>query len=87
MAKKTKAQMLETLRSMVRLALRMRSDGAGYAQMARANGAIEGYMRVLLESGLAEARELLELVSAERTLAGGPAFADVGSETLGMLAA
>jgi hypothetical protein len=66
--------MLETLRGLVRDALTLRSEGSGYAKLARASGLVDGYMRVLLESGMAEARELLQIVANERAAHDGPAL-------------
>jgi hypothetical protein len=74
---KSKAEMLETLRKLLRDALRLRREGAAYARMARANGYVDGYMRVLLESGLAEYKELLEVVGDERRRFDGPAAAEL----------
>lgn len=74
MQNKSKVEMLETLRTLVREALRLRSEGSTYARLARASGLVDGYMRVLLESGLVEARELLQIVAAERAALDGPAL-------------
>jgi len=57
--------------------LRLRREGAAYSRLARANGYIDGYMRVLLESGIAEYRELLAVVGDERRRADGPAAAEL----------
>lgn len=74
MQNKSKVEMLETLRTLVREALRLRSEGSTYARLARASGLVDGYMRVLLEAGLVEARELLQIVAAERAAVDGPAL-------------
>lgn len=67
MATKTsKAEMLETLRSLVRDMLRLRHEGVSQGQFARAHGYVDGYIRVLLDAGLASERELLLLVLEER---------------------
>jgi hypothetical protein len=68
-----KAEMLDNLRAMLRDVFRLRSDGVAYARLARAHGYVDGYMRVLLETGIAEKQELLALVAEERVLADGPA--------------
>jgi hypothetical protein len=80
MAKPTKAEMLDNLREMLRDVFRLRSDGVAYARLARAHGYVDGYMRVLLETGVAEKQELLSLVADERTRAEGPATAVVKAE-------
>jgi hypothetical protein len=87
MARKSKNELLDSLRRMVRAALRLRSDGSGYAQMARTNGTIDGYMRVLLESGIAEPKELLAIVAEERSAAYGPSLQHVEGDALSVLAA
>ena len=61
-----KQKMLDNLRQMLREALHLRERGVAYAKLARAHGYIDGYMRVLLETGIATQPELLNLVSTER---------------------
>ncbi len=68
-----KAEMLENLRVMLRDVFRLRGDGVAYSRLARAHGYVDGYMRVLLETGIADKQELLALVAEERTRADGPA--------------
>ena len=76
--KKSKAEMLDNLREMLREALRLKKQGVAHARLARVHGTIDGYMRVLLESGIAEYKELLFVVSDERRSADGPATAEIG---------
>jgi hypothetical protein len=68
----SKAEMLDNLRAMLRDVFRLRCDGIPYARLARAHGYVDGYMRVLLETGIADKQELLGLVAEERALADGP---------------
>lgn len=81
MHNKSTLEMLETLREMVREALRLRSEGSSYVRLARASGMIDGYMRVLLEAGLVEARELLQIVAHERAAHDGPAVAALSPDS------
>ncbi|MCA9599560.1 MAG: hypothetical protein KC776_39900 [Myxococcales bacterium] len=74
-----KTQMLDNLRAMLRDVFRLRTDGVAYARLARAHGYVDGYMRVLLETGIADKTELLALVAEERELADGPATAALES--------
>ena len=76
----SKAEMLETLRVMLRDVFRLRSDGAAYARLARAHGYVDGYMRALLETQIADKNELLALVAQERTQVDGPATGSVEVE-------
>jgi hypothetical protein len=76
----SKAQMLENLKGMLVDVFKLRRDGAAYARLARAHGYVDGYMRVLLETGAATKTELLELVAAERVRVDGPATAEVQAE-------
>jgi hypothetical protein len=71
--RKARAKLLENLRAMLRDVFELRTQGVAYARLARAHGYVDGYMRVLLETGLATRQELLALVSEERTRADGPA--------------
>lgn len=70
---RSKATMLDNLRTMLRDVFRLRRDGAAYARLSRAHGYVDGYMRALMESGLATQKELLEVVAAERVRVDGPA--------------
>jgi hypothetical protein len=70
--KTSKGEMLDNLRVMLRDVFLLRTNGAAYARLARAHGYIDGYMRVLLETGLTDRRELLALVAEERERVSGP---------------
>ena len=76
----SKPAMLEHLRSMLNDVFKLRREGAVYARLARQHGYVDGYMRVLLEAGIATRSELLEVVAAERVRADGPATAPIESE-------
>ena len=69
---RTKDEMLEELKGMLRDVFVARASGASYPRLARAHGYVDGYMRALLESGHASKEELLELVAAERAAVSGP---------------
>ena len=73
MANASKTEMLENLRGMLRDVLRLRTEGVAYAKLSRAHGYLDGYMRVLLETGLFSQKELLMLISEERNHHDGPA--------------
>lgn len=73
----SKAEMMGELRQMLRDVFAQRASGASYAKLSRAHGFVDGYMRSLLDSGMATQRELLDLVSAERATVSGPATRDV----------
>jgi hypothetical protein len=73
MANASKTEMLENLRGMLRDVLRLRTEGVAYAKLSRAHGYLDGYMRVLLETGLFSQKELLALIAEERNLHDGPA--------------
>ena len=77
MANASKTEMLENLRGMLRDVLRLRTEGVAYAKLSRAHGYLDGYMRVLLETGLFSQKELLALISEERNHHDGPATAIV----------
>jgi hypothetical protein len=80
MANASKVEMLENLRGMLRDVLRLRTEGVAYAKLSRAHGYLDGYMRVLLETGLFSPKELLALISEERQLYDGPATRVVTDE-------
>lgn len=80
MATQTKIELLETLRGMVRDMLRLRSEGGAYAKLARAHGYVDGYMRVLLETGIADHKALLALVADERRKFDGPSTRELAAD-------
>jgi hypothetical protein len=80
MATQGKQELLENLRTMVRDMLRLRSEGGPYAKLARAHGYVDGYMRVLLEAGIADHKALLALVADERRAFDGPSTREVVAE-------
>ncbi|MEM7139291.1 MAG: hypothetical protein AAF436_17785 [Myxococcota bacterium] len=55
-----------TLRGLVKKTIETRFSGANYASLAQARGYADGYMRALLDAGLVDQKQLLELVNAER---------------------
>ncbi len=59
-------ELLDVLRGLLNEVLRARFDGAAYAKLARVHGYADGYMRALLDAGLAGREELIELVTTER---------------------
>ena len=69
----SKSEMLDNLRAMLRDVFRLRMDGVAYARLARAHGYVDGYMRVLLDTGVADKSELLGIVAEERSKVDGPA--------------
>lgn len=77
---KSTAELLNQLRALLREAFSLRNQGASYAKIARAHGYVDGYMRMLVESGLADERTLLELVSEVRRGVDGPATGPVEVE-------
>jgi hypothetical protein len=72
-----KAQMLDTLRELLRDAFRLRREGGPYARLARAHGYIDGYIRVLLDAKVVDQAELLAIVGEERRRVDGPATAAI----------
>jgi hypothetical protein len=71
----TERLMLE-LRRHLREVFALHGKGSG-AELMRAQGYVDGYMRVLLEAGLVNAGELLRLVAAERAAERGPATREI----------
>ena len=82
MANPSKAELLDTLRSLLADALHLRESGVAYAKLARAHGYIDGYMRVLMETGVASQAELLQLVTCQRAASQGPATREVESDAV-----
>jgi len=70
---RTKAELLSELQSMLRDMFSAASAGTAYARIARAHGYVDGFMKALLDTGVASHRELVDLVASERERASGPA--------------
>lgn len=54
-----------------------RTRGHSHPKMARVHGYVDGYMRALLDHGVADKHELLELVAEERAAVSGPATIEI----------
>jgi hypothetical protein len=72
---RSKAEVMAELRTMLRDVLAAAAAGTSHARVARAHGYVDGYMRALLDLGVATRTELIELVAAERERVSGPAVA------------
>jgi hypothetical protein len=70
---RTKPELLSELQTMLRDVFTAASGGTPYSRIARAHGYVDGFMRALLDVGVVQQRELIELVAAERERASGPA--------------
>jgi hypothetical protein len=74
MTTKSKDELLTELRGMLRDVFAAQAAGQVQARIARAHGYVDGFMRALLDSGVAGKRELLALVASEREQISGPAL-------------
>jgi hypothetical protein len=70
----TKADLLRELKSMLNDMLAARSRGVAPHRLARAHGYVDGYMRALIDTGVATQKELLAIVAEERKEVFGPAI-------------
>jgi hypothetical protein len=68
--------MLNELKVMLYDALQAKTRGVTYPRLARAHGYVDGYMKALLDAGIATNPELLALVAEARTTVDGPAVAE-----------
>ena len=71
---RTKVEIVNELRTMLRDVFVAKSGGETYSRLARAHGYVDGYMRALLETGVVSKDELLAIVAAEREQVSGPAM-------------
>jgi hypothetical protein len=69
-----KAEVIAELGEMLAGVFRAKERGEVYGRLARAHGYVDGYMRALLDLGLASKEELVALVNAERERSCGPAM-------------
>jgi hypothetical protein len=69
----TRQEVLEELRTMFRNMLAASAAGGNHTRLSRSRGCVDGYMRALLDLGIATRGELLDLIAAERERVNGPA--------------
>jgi hypothetical protein len=69
----TRDELLDTLRSLLTDAFALHQKGAAGARLGRSYGMADGYMRALLDIGIASQKELSRIVAEERTKKLGPA--------------
>jgi hypothetical protein len=74
-----KTDLLAELKTMLHDVFEARSRGESHPRLARAHGYVDGYMRALLETGVATQQELLGLVAAERSEVRGPALTEMAA--------
>jgi hypothetical protein len=79
---KSKAEMHDILRALLRESLRLQASGANQPKLSLAQGYVDGFIRALVEAGLSDHRSLLEVVREVRGELGGPATGAAGRETL-----
>ncbi len=78
---RSKAEMIAELRRLLNEVFTAQEEGSNYVRLATARGYADGYMRVLLDTGMCNSKELLEIVARERERVRGPAMRDVGVES------
>jgi hypothetical protein len=74
---RSKTEMLAELRTMLHDVFAARERGTSHPRMARAHGYVDGYMRGMLETGVATKQELLALVAEQRAAVCGPATTEM----------
>jgi len=74
---KSKSEMLRELEKMLHDVFAARAAGTTHPRMARAHGYVDGYMKAMLETGMADKKELLGLVARQREKVDGPATIDL----------
>ena len=72
-------EMITDLRTMLRDMFAASASGAG-PRLARAHGYVDGYMRAMLDMGVATKNDLLAVVVAERERFAGPALRELDRE-------
>jgi hypothetical protein len=72
--------LLQTLRGLLGKAFSLHQKGAAGARLGRCYGMADGYMRALIELGVATQKELGLLVAEERTKQLGPATQSLATD-------
>ena len=73
MNKPTKKELIEKLRELLGEAFAMHRRGEAQTRLGRTYGYADGYMRVLLDTGVVTETELLSIVAQVRSTHAGPA--------------
>lgn len=63
---KDKADVIAELRAMLADVFTAKAQGKAYGRIARAHGYVDGYMRALIDLGIATKDELVDVVNSER---------------------
>ncbi len=74
---RAKSELLTELKTMLRDVFALRAAGQTEARVGRAHGYVDGFMRALLDTGVASKQELLTIVAEEREHVSGPALRSV----------
>jgi hypothetical protein len=82
MSTRSRHELIVTLRGMLGDAFALHRKGATGARLGRTYGMADGYMRALMDLGLATQKELGVVVLEERTRALGPSTQSLATETL-----
>ena len=77
---RSKAEMIRELRRLLHEVFAAQAEGSNYVRLAQNRGYADGYMKALLESGMATNKELLQIVSSERARVSGPATRELTPE-------
>lgn len=70
---KPRAELIEILRSLLRESLRLQAQGATQPRLGQAMGYIDGYVRALMETGVADHATLLAVIRDVRAESRGAA--------------
>jgi hypothetical protein len=77
---KSKAELIDILRSLLRESFRLQSEGGSHARLSQAVGTIDGYVRALIETGVADHATLLAIVRDVRAESRGAATRTLEAE-------
>jgi hypothetical protein len=75
-------ELIQTLRGLLGDAFALHQKGAAGARLGRTYGMADGYMRALIDLGIATQKEIGVVVLEERTRTLGPATQTLAAETL-----
>jgi hypothetical protein len=73
MPTKPRAEVLEILRSLLRESFRLQAEGGSQPRLSQALGYVDGYVRALIETGVADHATLLAIVRDVRAESRGAA--------------
>jgi hypothetical protein len=78
---KSESELHEILRSLLRESMRLHTEGASGVRLGHADGYVDGFVRALVESGLADQASVLAIIKGVRREHCGAALGELETDS------